>query len=220
MARRAPRVLVTGFEPFGGEAINPAWEVARALDGARIGVARVSAEQLPCRFEACATALARAMLADTPTVVIALGQAAGRSDVSVERVAINIDDAPIADNGDAQPIDRPIVTDAPPAYFSTLPIKRIVATLRAQGIPASVSQTAGTFVCNHLFFHLMHRIATAHPAVTGGFIHLPMLPQQAAGQAGMPSMALETMVAGIRTAVAVSLDADLGATDRVGGALA
>jgi pyroglutamyl-peptidase len=214
-----PRCLVTGFEAFDGDTLNPSWLIAQALHGQVLQGVQVHAEQLPCAFAPAGAALHAALRRHRPTLVLALGQA-GRSAIGMERVAVNVVDARIADNAGAQPIDEPVLAGAPAAYFSTLPIKRIVATLRAQGIPASVSQTAGTFVCNHLFFHLMHRIATAHPAVTGGFIHLPMLPRQAAGQAAMPSMALETMVAGIRTAIAVSLDADLGAMDRVGGAVA
>ena len=201
------RALVTGFEPFGGESINPSWEVAQALDGEMIGAARVHALRLPCRFGEASRVLAEALLADTPDVVIALGQASKRHDVSVERVAINVDDAPMPDNGGDCPVDRPVVAGAPAAYFSSLPIKRIVATLRAAGVPASVSQTAGTFVCNHTFFALAHLLATRHPNPRGGFIHLPMLPRQAAAHPGLSSLSLDTMVAGIRAAVLVSLEA-------------
>ncbi len=213
------RVLITGFEPFGGESINPSWEVARALDGERIGTARVAALQLPCRFGEAGRVLARALADDAPAAVIALGQAARRSDLSVERVAINVDDAPIPDNAGDRPIDRPIVAGAPAGYFSSLPIKRIVAAVRAAGVPASVSQTAGTFVCNHLFFMLAHLIATRHPQVRGGFIHLPMLPEQAAAWDGMPSLALDTMITGVRAAVAATVAGE-GDEARGGGAVA
>jgi len=216
---RITRVLVTGFEPFGGETVNPSWEVARALDGELIAGARVAALQLPCRFGAAGEALAQALLAQRPDAVIALGQAARRSDLSVERVAINVDDAPIADNGGDQPIDRPIVAGAPAGYFSSLPIKRIVAAIRAAGVPASVSQTAGTFVCNHLFFTLAHLIATRHPQMRGGFIHMPMLPEQAAAWDGMASLALETMITGVRAAVAATVAGE-GDEARGGGAVA
>ena len=199
------RVLVTGFEPFGGETINPSWEVARALDGEAIGTARVHALRLPCRFGEGSRVLAEALAADPADVVIGLGQASRRHDVSVERVAINVDDAPMPDNGGDCPVDRPVVAGAPAAYFSGLPIKRIVATLRAAGIPASVSQTAGTFVCNHVFYSLAHLLATRHPNTRGGFIHLPMLPMQAAAHPGLSSLSLDTMVAGIRGAIQVSL---------------
>ena len=202
------RVLVTGFEPFGGETINPSWEVARALHETTVGRARLSALQLPCRFGAAGAVLAQALAANPVAVVIALGQAGSRTDVSVERIAINVDDAPIPDNGDDQPIDRAVVAGAPAAYFSSLPIKRIVAAVRAAGVPASVSQTAGTFVCNHLFFHLAHLLATRHPGVRGGFIHLPMLPVQAAAHPGAASLGLDTLVTGIRAAIEVTISSD------------
>jgi pyroglutamyl-peptidase len=213
------RVLITGFEPFGGETLNPSWEVARALDGERIADAQISALRLPCRFGEAGRVLAQSLATDVPAAVIALGQAARRADLSVERVAINVDDAPIADNGGDRPIDRAVIAGAPAGYFSSLPIKRIVAAIRAAGVPASVSQTAGTFVCNHLFFTLAHLIATRHPQLRGGFIHLPMLPGQAAAWEGMPSLALDTMITGIRAAVAATVAGD-GDEARGGGAVA
>ncbi len=200
------RVLITGFEPFGGETINPSWEVSRSLEGESIGDARVRTLRLPCRFIDSSALLAQTLASDPVDVVIALGQASKRHDVSVERVAINIDDAPMPDNGGDEPIDRAVVSGAPVAYFSTLPIKRIVAALRSQGIPASVSQSAGTYVCNHVFFSLAHLLATRHPQTRGGFIHLPMLPVQAAARPGFSSLSLDTMVAGIREAVRATLD--------------
>jgi pyroglutamyl-peptidase len=214
------RILVTGFEPFGGETINPSWEVARALHDESIGAARVTALMLPCRFGESGRVLAAELAREPAHAVIALGQAARRTDLSVERVAINIDDAPIPDNAGDQPIERTVIAGAPAGYFSTLPIRHIVAAMRAAGLPASVSQTAGTFVCNHLFFHLAHLLVTAHPHTRGGFIHLPMLPQQAASWPGMPSLSLETMIAGVRIAVATTAadDAEPGATAPAGGA--
>jgi pyroglutamyl-peptidase len=215
----AQRVLVTGFEPFGGEQVNPSWEVARALHGERIAGATVSALCLPCRFGESGEVLARA-LAQTPVaVVIALGQASSRCDMSVERIAINIDDAPMPDNAGAQPADQPAVPGAPAAYFSSLPIKRIVAAMRAEGVPASVSQTAGTFVCNHLFFRLAHLIATRHPQLRGGFIHMPMLPEQAAAWTGTACLSLDTMVRGVRAAIVATLTGE-GAVARDGGTVA
>ncbi len=198
-------VLVTGFEPFGGEPVNPSWQVARALDGRVVGGHPVVAACLPCVFDEALAVLdgALARCAD-PVLVVALGQAAGRSDFSVERVAINVDDARIADNAGAQPVDRPVVAGAPAAYFATLPIKAVVAALRAAGLPASVSQSAGTFVCNHVFYGLMHRLA-ARPGVRGGFIHLPLLPEQAARASGQPSLPLATLVQGVETAIACAL---------------
>ncbi|MFY9512832.1 MAG: pyroglutamyl-peptidase I [Rubrivivax sp.] len=200
-------VLVTGFEAFGGETLNPSWRVAEAVHGARIAGVPVLALQLPCVFGSALRVLQAALAQHRPQLVLALGQAAGRSDFSVERIAINVDDARIADNAGAQPVDLPVVAGGPAAYFSTLPIKAIVAALREAGCPASVSQSAGTFVCNHVFYGLMHSLQ-AWPGTRGGFVHLPLLPAQAAHQ-GLavtpPSLALETMLAGLRVAIATAL---------------
>jgi pyroglutamyl-peptidase len=195
------RILITGFEPFGGQSINPSWEVARTLDGLPLPSAQVRAIQLPCVFAQAASALMRALDDMQPDIVLALGQAEGRSDISVERVAINIMDARIADNAGAQPIDQPVVAGAPAAYFSTLPIKHLVACLRTAGFPASVSQTAGTFVCNQVFYALQH--ALAGRGVRSGFVHLPLLPVQAAHWPGptLPSMPLGTQVAALTCAL-------------------
>jgi pyroglutamyl-peptidase len=207
-------VLLTGFEPFENEPINPSWEAVRALDGERVGDAVIVARQLPCVFGAAIDAIGELVDVLRPVLVIAVGQAGGRAEMSVERVAINVDDARIADNAGAQPIDTAIAVDGPAAYFATLPIKAMVRDMRAAGVPASVSQTAGTFVCNHVFYGLMHRLARqpegemqggVRGGVRGGFIHIPYLPEQAARHPGQPSLALETLVKGLRTAVATAL---------------
>ena len=207
-------ILLTGFEPFGGFGVNPSWEVARALDGERIGHAVVAARQLPCVFGDAASVLGAAIDELKPALVLALGQAAGRGDFSIERVAINIDDARIADNAGAQPIDTPVIAGAPAAYFASLPIKAMVAALREAGYPASVSHSAGTFVCNHAFFALMHALArrpgegdkrAALLGARGGFMHLPLLPQQAARAPGQPSLPLATMIDGVRLALRCAL---------------
>jgi pyroglutamyl-peptidase len=208
-------VLLTGFEPFDGEAINPSWEAVRALDGWRGEGFVVHARQIPCVFGAAIDALAEAIGQISPDVVIAVGQAGGRSDLSIERVAINIDDAAIKDNAQQQPVDVPVAADGPTAYFSTLPIKAIVHAIRAGGLPASVSQTAGTFVCNHLFYGLMHHAATRMaPGVKAGFIHIPYLPQQALAHRGAPSMALDDLLKGLSIAIdtTVATGADLRET--------
>ena len=175
-------VLLTGFEPFNTETINPAWEAVRALQGWTGEGFAVQVLQMPCVFGEANRVIQHALAQLHPAVVIAVGQAGGRVDLSVERVAINIDDASILDNAQRQPIDETIVAGGPAAYFSTLPIKSIVAALRAAGLPASVSQSAGTFVCNHAFYGLMH--ATAGQGVRAGFIHIPYLPQHGAGRGG------------------------------------
>lgn len=199
-----PRILLTGFEPFGGDKLNPSWLVAQALHGEFIGGAPVQALCLPCVYGAALAVLQAALVQQRPAVVLALGLAAGRTVLSLERVAINVDDARIADNAGAMPIDTPVVGGAPAAYFSRLPIKAIVATLRAAGLPAAVSQTAGTFVCNHVFYGLMHALRR-RPRARGGFMHLPLLPEQAAAHANAPSLALDLQVQGVRLALATTL---------------
>jgi pyroglutamyl-peptidase len=187
-------VLLTGFEPFDKAAVNPSWEAVRQLDGVQLceGVQMVS-HCLPCAFATAAETLLQLINELRPAMVIATGLGPGRSDISVERVAINVNDARIPDNLGAQPIDIAVVDGGPAAYFSTLPIKGMVKAVREAGIAASVSQTAGTFVCNQVFYHLQH--ALVGTGVRSGFIHVPGLPD-----AGEPSMALSTIVEGLRVA--------------------
>lgn len=195
-------VLLTGFEPFGGESINPSAEIARLLHGTVIGGHRVEAALLPCVFGAAITELKKQIRVTKPALIICVGQAGGRTEITPERVAINVDDARIPDNAGRQPVDRPVVKGGPAAHWSTLPIKAIVAELKKRDIPAAVSQTAGTFVCNHVFYGLMHALRR-QTKVRGGFIHVPFLPEQA--KAGQPSLPLETMTAAILAAVEISL---------------
>ncbi|MDY4300437.1 pyroglutamyl-peptidase I [Pseudomonas salmasensis] len=187
-------VLLTGFEPFDKAAVNPSWEAVRQLDGVPLseGVTMV-ARCLPCAFASAAETLLQLINELQPAMVIATGLGPGRSDISIERVAINVNDARIPDNLGAQPIDTAVVAGGPAAYFSTLPIKGMVKAVRDAGIAASVSQTAGTFVCNQVFYRLQH--ALAGTGVRSGFIHVPGLPES-----GEPSMALSTTVAGLRVA--------------------
>jgi pyroglutamyl-peptidase len=196
-----PIVLLTGFEPFGGERINPSGELARALDGETINGHRVIAAILPVAFAATVPALEALLETHRPALVLATGQAGGRSELAIERVAANLVDARIADADGMQPIDEPVVADAPAAYFSTLPVKAMLARLRVLGIPASLSQSAGLYVCNQVFFALAHLVATRYRGTRAGFVHVPWLPEQAARHQGQPSMALETMIAGVRAAI-------------------
>lgn len=216
-------VLITGYEPFEQDQLNPSWEAARQLDGLSLaspnGPVTVQARQLPCVFGASIAALIREIEALQPVLVICTGYASMRSEISIERVAINIDDARIPDNARQQPIDMPIVADGPAAYFSTLPIKAIAHTLRAAQIPAAVSQTAGTFVCNHVFYGLQHYLANHLPHVRGGFIHVPYTPILAQRHPGTTGMELEQMVAGLRLALQVSLEVESDVKES-GGAIA
>lgn len=202
-------ILLTGFEPFNQESINPSWEAVRALDGWHEGDFVVHARELPCSFGLANKVMHHTVEELQPSIVIAVGQAGGRVDMSVERIAINIDDAPMPDNKKHQPVDQRIAGNGPAAYFSTLPIKAIVHELRDRGIPASVSQTAGTFVCNHVFYGLMHQAAEWGTTMRAGFIHIPYLPQQAAAHPGSASMTLEQMIEGLRIAIRTTLAVDV-----------
>jgi pyroglutamyl-peptidase len=150
-------------------------------------------------FKKSITKLEQAIKKHQPDIVICIGQAGGRLQITPERIAINIDDARIPDNEGHQPIDEPIVDGGTPAYWTTLPIKRVVARLRENGIPAAVSNTAGTFVCNHIFYGLMDYIHRAAPDIRGGFIHIPYLPEQTIDKQA-PSLSLDTLVSGLRIA--------------------
>jgi pyroglutamyl-peptidase len=194
-------ILLTGFEPFGGDALNPSEEIARQLNGTVIARHSVAGALLPCVFGAALKELKHQIKLHEPVLVVCTGQAGGRAEITPERVAINIDDARMPDNAGQQPIDKPVVKGGPAAYWSTLPIKAIVQALRKRGIPSAVSQTAGTFVCNHVFYGLMHELQS-WPGVRGGFIHLPYLPEQATGK---PSLPFEQMSMGIRLAIETAL---------------
>lgn len=212
------RVLVTGFEAFNGEAVNPSALVARSLDGRVIEERTVVGVVLSCAFHVAVQQLEEHIARVQPELVICLGQAGGRKGIAVERVAINVDDAPIPDNLGATPVDTPVVPDGPVGYWSSLPIKAVVSALRQVGLPAEVSQTAGTYVCNHVFYALMHRLSTL-PDVRGGFLHLPYLPSQVASMSvTAPSLSLADQQLGIVTAIATALRTK-GDTRVEGGAL-
>jgi pyroglutamyl-peptidase len=192
-------ILVTGFEPFGGERINPSAEVARALHERAIEDTQVIGIALPCVFGAAIDTLRAAINRHRPQLVLALGQAAGRDGFTLERIAINLDDARIADNAGAQPIDEAVIARGPAAHFTTLPIKAMVAALRDAGHTASVSNSAGTFVCNHVFYGLQHATKRRR-SVRSGFMHLPLLPEQ-----GQPCLSLAAMVDGVALALTTAL---------------
>lgn len=201
-------VLVTAFEPFGGESLNPSWEAVHALDGKTLGGAHIVARQLPVVFSDVLGVLYAAMDEVQPDLILSVGQAGGRSDITLERIGINVDDARIPDNAGQQPVDEPIVADGPAGYFSTLPIKAIVAALREAGIPASVSQTAGTFTCNRVMYGLLHRLHTQGNRVRGGFVHIPYLPEQSTRHPGAPSMARDNVMQALEIAIRVSLETE------------
>lgn len=201
------KLLLTGFQPFGGEKVNPALEIVKRLHGQQVGDFRIVTEEVPVvRFQSLEV-IAKAIDREHPQAVIAVGQAGGRPFITVERVGINVDDFRIPDNAGNQPIDEPIVQGTPPAYFATLPIKRMVQAMKAIGIPAAVSNTAGTFVCNHMLYGLLHELAQRSLHIPAGFVHIPYLPEQIASRVGLesaqPTMALETVEKGFRAMIDV-----------------
>ena len=203
MPTNSVKALVTGFEPFGGDEVNPSSLAVGRLQR-QIGDVAVTAVVLPTSYANSAKALMAAIDETRPDIVLCVGQAGGRTDLCLERVAINVQDARIRDNDGSQPIDVPVVASGPAAYFSTLPIKACVAEMRRAGLPAVVSNTAGTFVCNHVFYALMDIIRQQPAPMRGGFLHIPYVPEQASRVGGAPSMALDDIVRGIEIIVAVS----------------
>jgi pyroglutamyl-peptidase len=196
------KVLITGFEPFGGAGDNPSQEVARALEGTNVAGRRLVGAVLPCVFGESIDVLNRLLRMHRPELVVCLGVAGDRAEITPERIAINLNDAAIPDNAGRQPIDTPVLRGGPAAYWSRLPVKAIVAALRERGIPAVVSQTAGTFVCNHVFYGLMHALRNRR-RVRGGFIHLPVAAEHAAG--AIRSLPLQRMIEGVALAIEVTL---------------
>jgi pyroglutamyl-peptidase len=214
-------VLLTGFEPFGGDRVNPSWLAVRRLHGRTLRGHRIVARRLPTTYEESLPRLRRLLRRVQPALVICVGQAGGRAEVTPERVAINVDDSRLPDNAGWKPADTAIIPGGPVAYWSTLPVKAIVRALSRHGVPASVSSSAGTFVCNHVFYGLMHELAKNGNAVRGGFVHVPLLPGQAArqrelpepnsrgswraGKSVPPSLPLEVIVRALLVAVGASL---------------
>ncbi len=188
------KVLVTGFEPFGGEAVNASIEAVRRLPQ-RIGAMEIVTAELPTSYSSSIPALAAAIARTNPDLVLCVGQAGDRAALCVERVAINLQDARTPDNDGAQPVDVPIAANGPAAYLATLPVRAAVAALHAAELPAQLSMSAGTFVCNHVFYGLMRLAVASKPAFRAGFLHVPCLPGQAAP--GAPSLPLEDIVRGI-----------------------
>lgn len=190
------KVLITGFDPFGGEKINPALEAVMALPDT-IGNIEVIKLEIPTVFGKSLAAIHEAVVKHQPDIVISVGQAGGRFGISPERVAINIDDARIKDNEGNQPVDVKVVENGAAAYFSNLPIKAMTQAMVNAGIPASVSNSAGTFVCNHVMYGILHMIHTEYPHMRGGFIHVPYIPAQVTNKPNMPSMSQADITKGL-----------------------
>lgn len=194
------KVLLTGFDPFGGETINPALEaVKRVRAPENIELMKL---EVPTVFGKSIDVTMDAVRRFLPDVVLCIGQAGGRKEISVERTAVNICDARIPDNDGNQPVDKPVYDDGPTAYFSNLPIKRMVSAIQSAGVPAAVSDTAGTFVCNQLIYAVLYAAEREFPAMRCGFIHIPFLPEQTASKAEpYPSMELKSIVTAIEAAL-------------------
>lgn len=198
-------ILLTGFAPFGGEQVNPSWQAVKELQGFEPDEETVvQTLELPCVFHESLRVLRQAIQEWDPVLVIAVGQAGGRTAISLEKVAINYQDARIADNAGQQPSGESVIAGEATAYFATLPLKSIWQALRKQGIPAEISYTAGTFVCNHVFYGLMQALETK-PEVRAGFIHIPYAPQQAAHHPGCASMAKSMVVSALQLVIEQSL---------------
>ena len=187
-------LLITGFEPFGGESVNPSWEAVRLLPDT-IGDVALHKLQIPTLFGTAAQTVIDAAAELQPDAILCVGQAGGRSAVTPEYVGINLRHARIADNAGLQPQDEAIVPGGPAAYFATVPVRRMVAAVEAAGVPCTCSYSAGTFVCNELLYSLLHRFRDTDTMV--GFIHVPYLPEQ-----GSPSLTLEEMVRALTAAIA------------------
>ncbi|MEW9095610.1 MAG: pyroglutamyl-peptidase I [Clostridiaceae bacterium] len=207
------KVLITGFDPFGGEKVNPSFEAVRRIKD-EVSGAEVIKAQIPTVFKKSIEEVERLIIDNKPDIVICVGQAGGRFDISVERIAINIDDARIEDNEGNQPIDKKVFEDGENAYFSNLPIKAMVSEMKDNNIPASLSNTAGTFVCNHIMYGLLYLINKKYQNIRGGFIHVPYITEQVITKPNTPFMDLDKIAEGLTFALkaAVENDKDLNIT--------
>jgi pyroglutamyl-peptidase len=196
------KILVTGFDPFGGEPINPSWEAVRRLPDAVKSIEIIKA-QIPTSFGRSADVVRAAILEHDPDVVICIGQAGGQLAISAERVASNVSEGRIPDNDGNQPIDTRIRADGPAAYFTSLPVEAMVTAMKKTGIPAVVSNNAGAYVCNHLMYQVLYMIDHEFPGKRGGFVHVPYAPQQVVNKPGEPALGIDEMA----TALAASIGA-------------
>ena len=196
------KILVTGFEPFGGEDINPSWEAVRQLrapEGTELVRLR-----LPVVFREAGEQLAAALRREQPDLVLCIGQAAGRDAITPERLGVNLMDAAIPDNTGFQPREEPVIPGAPAAFFARLPVAALAEAIQAAGVPARVSNSAGLFVCNALLYRLLYEMETGYPQMRGGFLHVPCLPEQAkrlGKETPLPSLTLAEIIRGLQAAL-------------------
>lgn len=209
------KILVTGFEPFGMEKINPSYEVVKRLDS-RILDSDIIKLQVPTVFYKSINTVIKTIKEETPDVILMIGQAGGRYNITVERIGININDARIQDNEGNKPMDEVIDNEGLPAYFSSIPVRKIVEELIKNNIPASISNSAGTYVCNHLLYGILDYIYKNKLGIKAGFIHIPFLPEQILNRADVPSMSLEMMIKAIDTAISICVDQATGYNKKTG----
>lgn len=195
-------ILVAAFDPFGGEKINPALEAVKSLDDT-IGDHQITKLEIPTVFHKAKQVIEQELEQQNYDAVLVIGQAGGRFELTPERIGINVDDARIPDNEKNQPIDQSIQAEGEAAYFSNMPVKRMVEAIKEAGVPARLSNTAGTFVCNHILYQLGYIQATRFSNIRFGFIHVPYVPEQVTDKPNQPSMSLETMVKGLTAAIRV-----------------
>ena len=201
------KILITCFDPFDGAIINPSQLAVAELPDEIDGV-KILKQVIPTVFNKSIDTLYKVLKAEAPDAVICVGQAGGRPNITVERVAINIDDARIPDNEGGQPIDTPVVANGPSAYFATLPIKAMVKNCNDRGIPAAISNTAGTFVCNHLMYAACHYATLHQPGLKAGFVHIPFVPEQTTNKQAMPSMSCADIVTGLMSLIKTTINID------------
>lgn len=195
------KVLITGFDPFGGATINPAYEAVKLMPN-QIGCAEIVKLEIPTVFKKEGEVLEKGIIEHNPDIVICVGQAGGRSGITVEKAALNLMEARIPDNEGAQPVDQPVCEDGQNAYFAKLPVKAMVQKMKDHGIPARISYTAGTFVCNDVMYRLLYMIDKKYPQMRGGFIHVPYLAEQVVDMAdGVPSMSAKMIAKALEYAV-------------------
>lgn len=210
------KLLLTAFSPFGGEKINPSLEAVKLVKD-KIFETDIIKLEVPTVFGKSIKIVTEAIEKEKPDYVLCIGQAGGRYGITPERVAINIDDARIPDNEGNQPIDKPIFADGESAYFSNLPVKAMVEEIRKEGLPANLSNSAGTYVCNHLMYGVLYTLSKKFKEVKGGFIHVPFIPEQIVDKPGKPSMSLTDIVRGLEAAIkaAVENQTDINVTGGV-----
>ncbi|HCW73500.1 MAG TPA: pyroglutamyl-peptidase I [Clostridiaceae bacterium] len=195
------KILVTAFDPFGGESINPALEAVKLMKD-KIAGAEIVKLEIPTVFGKSIEITVEAIRKENPDAVLCVGQAGGRFEVTPERVAINVDDARIPDNEGNQPIDEPVYEDGEPAYFATLPVKAMVEAISSVGLPSSLSNSAGTFVCNHIMYGVLYQISKMDKKIRAGFVHVPFTPEQVVGRpAPAPSMSTSDIARALEAAV-------------------